>query len=84
MKRKNIIHNQATLTYRLRGESEEMKMKREVIAIEKHLYENKNHTVRTEYQVYYEPRIYNIKTPSQLTKREKVAFKEIGKTIFHF
>lgn len=72
------------LTYRLRGESEEMKMKREVIAIEKHLYENKNHTVRTEYQVYYEPRIYNIKTPSQLTKREKVAFKEIGKTIFHF
>lgn len=36
-------------------------MKREVIAIEKHLYENKNHTVRTEYQVYYEPRIYNIK-----------------------
>ena len=65
-------------------ESEEMKMKREVIAIEKHLYENKDHTVRTEYQVYYEPRIYNIKTPSQLTKREKVAFKEIGKTIFHF
>lgn len=65
-------------------ESEEMRMKREVIAIEKHLYENKNHTVRTEYQVYYEPRIYNIKTPSQLTKREKVAFKEIGKTIFHF
>lgn len=54
------------------------------MAIEKHLYENKNHTVRTEYQVYYEPRIYNIKTPSQLTKREKVAFKEIGKTIFHF
>ena len=65
-------------------ESEEMKMKREVLAIEKHLYENKNHTVRTDYQVYYEPRIYNIKTPSQLTKREKVAFKEIGKTIFHF
>ncbi len=46
-----------------------MKMKREVIAIEKHLYENKDHTVRTEYQVYYEPHIYNIKTPSQLTKK---------------
>ena len=59
-------------------------MKREVIAIEKHLYENKNHTVRTEYQVYYEPRIYNIKTPSQLTKREKVAFEEIGKYLLSY
>ena len=50
--------------------------------IEKHLFENKNHTVRTEYRVYKSPFTYEIK--SRLTAPEQKAFKENGKTIYHF
>lgn len=54
--------------------------------IEKHLYERANHTVREMYRVfrYENVQIYNEKTPSQLTKREKEAFKTVGKTVYHF
>lgn len=54
--------------------------------IEKHLYERANHTVREMYRVfrYENVQIYNEKTPSQLTKREKEACKTVGKTVYHF
>lgn len=54
--------------------------------IEKHLYERSNHTVREMYRVfcYEDALMYNEKTPSQLTKREKEAFKTAGKTVYHF
>lgn len=52
-----------------------------IVKIEEHLFENKNHTVRIEYRVFYEPFIYSAKSKSQLTKKEK----EFPKTqIFHF
>lgn len=54
------------------------------IGIEKHLFENENHTVREEYRVYRKPFVYNAKTKSQLTKKEVEAYKKIGKDIFHF
>lgn len=50
--------------------------------IEKHLFENKNHTVRTEYRVYKSPFTYEIK--NRLTAPEQKAFKENGNTIYHF
>lgn len=54
--------------------------------IEKHLYERANHTVREMYRVfrYENVQIYNEKTPSQLTKREKEAFKTVGKQYIIF
>lgn len=54
--------------------------------IEKHLYERVNHTVREVYRVFrYEDVLtYNEKTPSQLTEREREAFKTVGKTVYHF
>ena len=55
-----------------------------IIGIEKHLFENENHTVREEYRVYRQPFVYNAKTKSQLTKKEVEAYKKIGKDIFHF
>lgn len=55
-----------------------------IIGIEKHLFENENHTVREEYRVYRKPFVYNAKTKSQLTKKEVEAYKKIGKDIFHF
>lgn len=55
-----------------------------IIGIEKHLFENENHTVREEYIVYRKPFVYNAKTKSQLTKKEVEAYKKIGKDIFHF
>ena len=58
----------------------------DIMKIEKHLYERANHTVREVYRVfrYKDAMLYNEKTPSQLTKREKEAFKTLGKSIFHF
>ena len=55
-----------------------------IIGIDKHLFENENHTVREEYRVYRKPFVYNAKTKSQLTKKEVEAYKKIGKDIFHF
>lgn len=49
--------------------------------IEEHLYEGKNHTVKTEYRVYKNDFVYEVKTKSQLTKAEKQAEK---KRVFHF
>lgn len=52
-----------------------------IVKIEEHLFENKNHTVRFEYRIFTETFVYDVKTKSQLTKREK----EFPKTrIFHF
>ena len=48
-----------------------------IIGIEKHLFENENHTVREEYRVYRKPFVYNAKTKSQLTKKEVEAYKKI-------
>lgn len=52
-----------------------------ITKIEEHLYENRNHTVRIEYHIFNEAFVYNVKTKSQLTKREK-EFPKIQK--FHF
>ncbi len=54
-----------------------------ILKIEEHLFENKNHTVRIEYRIFFEndPFCYNIKTKSQLSKREREFPK---KQIFHF
>lgn len=52
-----------------------------IIKIEEHLYENKNHTVRIVYRVFRDAFVYVEKTKAQLTKNEK----EFPKTqIFHF
>lgn len=52
-----------------------------IVKIEEHLYECKNHTVRIEYRTFISDFVYEVKTKSQLTKREK----EFPKTqIFHF
>ena len=52
-----------------------------ILNIEEHLFENKNHIVRIEYRIFVEPFVYNTKTKSQLNKREK----NFPKTqIFHF
>lgn len=52
-----------------------------IVKIEEHLFENKNHTVRIEYRVFISEFGYRVKTKSQLTKSER----EFPKTqIFHF
>lgn len=62
-------------------------MRDNLVRIEEHLYENKNHTVRKVYRIYRDSSfvndslVYNEKSASQLTKAEK-AFPK--KTIFHF
>lgn len=55
-----------------------------IIAIERHLFENKNHTVREEYRVFREPHVYNAKTKSQLTKKEKETYKKNRKRHISF
>ena len=50
--------------------------------IEKHLYENKDSTVRSEYRVYKDPFVYDVKT--RLNREEQRIYKENGKQIFHF
>lgn len=57
--------------------------KSEITKIEKHYYENKNHTVREEYKIY-SGLLYEIKTKSQLTKGEKEFYKNNKKEVFHF
>lgn len=59
-------------------------MKKAIITkIEKHYFENKNHTVREEYKIY-SGLLYEIKTKSQLTKGEKEFYKNNPKQVFHF
>lgn len=52
-----------------------------IFKIEEHLFEDKNHKVRTEYRIFVEPLVYKTKTKSQLNQQEK----NFPKTqIFHF
>lgn len=48
-------------------------MRQDIIRIEKHLFEKKNHNVRIEYRIfrYSNKGSYIIKTKSQLTETEK-------------
>lgn len=57
--------------------------KSEITKIEKHYYENKNHTVRNEFKIY-SGTFYEIKTKSELNKGEKEFYKDNGKQVFHF
>lgn len=56
----------------------------DIIKIEKHLFENKNHTVRIEYRVF---RISNkgaYNTKSKLNVIEQKFYRDNGQQIFHF
>ena len=56
-------------------------MKKQIIKIEEHFYETKTHKVKVEYRIFHDPYVYEVKTPSQLTKVEK---EHIKKQYFHF
>lgn len=85
MEQSNICQ-QFKIDYPVANSCREKEENMRIIKIEKHLYENKNHTVREEYRVFRENNafMYRVKTRSELTKKEKETFKETGKTIFHF
>ena len=59
-------------------------MSNKILKIEQHLFENKNHTVRTEYRVWREgyKGAYNTKT--SLTPAERNFFIEQGEVKYHF
>ena len=55
-----------------------------ITRIEKHLYENKNGSIRLEYRVY-DRLVFEIKTKSQLNKAEKEWLQKNGAVdVFHF
>lgn len=55
------------------------------ITIVRHLYENKNGTIREEYRVYNSGLVYESKTRKELTKTEKEWLEENGTVIvYHF
>ena len=57
--------------------------KSEITKIEKHYYENANHTVRMEYRVYA-GLLYEVKSFSQLNKGEKESLRDKSVQVFHF
>ena len=56
----------------------------DIIKIEKHLFENKNHTVRVEYRVFRNSYngAYNAK--NKLNVVEQRFYRDNGKQVFHF
>jgi len=58
---------------------------KEIINIEEHVFETKSNGIRTEYRVFRDPFVYNIKTKSQLTEKEAEWLNKNGiGMIFHF
>ena len=57
-----------------------------ITRIERHLFENKCHTVREVYRVFRDENayLYREKRPSELTKKERETFRATGKTVYHF
>ena len=53
-----------------------------IVKIEKHLFENKNHTVRVEYRVFREAFTYESK--SKLNVNETRFYRDNGTQVFHF
>lgn len=56
----------------------------DIIKVEKHLFENKNHTVREEYRVFRNSLKGAYVTKSKINSVEQRFYRDYGKTIFHF
>ena len=56
----------------------------DIIRVEKHLFENKNHTVREEYRVFRNSLKGSYVIKSRLNSVEQRFYRDYGKQVLHF